>query len=432
MADTEHRFKYVFIPADESIPVEEREGIAVGSALLRPHFLGGGSLVDADAARREAERHLGPEKAARLSPDRLVAATESGSTETFALVHPASTNGYRGVYLYTDECGKLKSLPENPRALELAQRCGIDVRHPFHGDAFVGAVKTSPPPMRNVSFTEHELDPGSPWMLIAPAENAVYAETFREFMSAVEGKATREELEHRRTSVTEETEGRRSRRTSEGEEIPPHGLRLRDGVATYHASLASCVDAPVSVENSCAAGGVGVVTTRRITRGEAIWSEAPLVSIQSPSNVDEALCCGWCHRAVGTSTRTCRLRAEQSTATRREETGRIASPSWIAVRSLGPSLAALAEAEGTPPIVRCKRWRNREVQGGVLRRRVREVSRSGGSRRVVLLGRPFVIRRRRPRGGSLGGGAGGTRLSAPRVLLRVRFESSSPATITCT
>jgi len=32
MADTEHRFKYVFIPADESIPVEERECIGVGSA----------------------------------------------------------------------------------------------------------------------------------------------------------------------------------------------------------------------------------------------------------------------------------------------------------------------------------------------------------------------------------------------------------------
>ena len=220
---------------------------------MRPHFLGGGSLVDADAARREAERHLGPEKAARLSPDRLVAATESGSTETFALVHPASTNGYRGVYLYTDECGKLKSLPENPRALELAQRCGIDVRHPFHGDAFVGAVKTSPPPMRNVSFTEHELDPGSPWMLIAPAENAVYAETFREFMSAVEGKATREELEHRRTSVTEETEGRRSRRTSEGEEIPPHGLRLRDGVE----------DVPRVARQLCRRPGVGGELVRR-------------------------------------------------------------------------------------------------------------------------------------------------------------------------
>ena len=411
MADTEHRFKYVFIPADESIPVEEREGIAVGSAggdilvdLLRPHFLGGGSLVDADAARREAERHLGPEKAARLSPDRLVAATESGSTETFALVHPASTNGYRGVYLYTDECGKLKSLPENPRALELAQRCGIDVRHPFHGDAFVGAVKTSPPPMRNVSFTQHELDPGSPWMLIAPAENAVYAETFREFMSAVEGKATREELEHRRTSVTEETEGRRSRRTSEGEEIPPHGLRLRDGVSTYHASLASCVDAPVSVENSCAAGGVGVVTTRRITRGEAIWSEAPLVSIQSPSNVDEALCCGWCHRAVGDIDAYLSLTcgAIDGDAARGNGTDR-ASPPWIAVRSLGPSLAALAEAEGTPPIVRCKRWRNRgckEVYCGDECARYHALA---GHDVLCCSDAPFVIRRRRPRGGSLGG-----------------------------
>mmetsp|Transcript_7801 Transcript_7801/g.35371 ORF Transcript_7801/g.35371 Transcript_7801/m.35371 type:complete len:303 (+) Transcript_7801:359-1267(+) len=65
------------------------------------------------------------------------------------------------------------------------------------------------------------------------------------------------------------------------------------------------------------------------------------------------------------------------------------------------------------------------VQGGVLRRRVREGSRAGGSRRVVLLGCPFLVRRRRPRGG--GGGRGrrrgrarrrSRRGCASRVLLR--------------
>ena len=217
----------------------------------------------------------------------------------------------------------------------------------------------------------------------------MYAETFREFMSAVEGKATREELEHRRTSVTEETEGRRSRRTSEGEEIPPHGLRLRDGVATYHASLASCVDAPVSVENSCAAGGVGVVTTRRITRGEAIWSEAPLVSIQSPSNVDEALCCGGATGQSGTSTRTRRLRVRSNRRRRgaRKRDGSRVAPVDRRAKP-GTFVGGAGGGGGHASDCSAARWRNR-VQGGVLRRRVREVSRSGGSRRVVLLGRPL-------------------------------------------
>lgn len=362
MADTEHPFKYVFIPADESVPCEEREGIATGEAggdilveLLRPHFSGGGSRIDPDAARKEAERHLGPEKAAELTRDRLVTATQSGSTETFALVHPSSTNGFRGVYLYTDEVGMLKSLPTNPRAHELALRCGIDVRHPFHGDVFVGAVKTNPPPMRNVSFTENELDPGAPWMLTAPTENAVYAETMREFMSAVEGKVTREELEHRRESVANLPS---LRRTSQGETIPPHGLRLRDGVDEYHASLVEDKDA-VKVTQSSSLGGVGVLAARHITRGEAIWSEAPLVSIQSPSNADEALSCGWCHRAVGDIDLRLSLvcgacDGEQARSEKRTD-------EWIGVKDR-PGLVGLEEADGCAAITRCKRWRTRGCQ----------------------------------------------------------------------
>jgi hypothetical protein len=362
MADTEHPFKYVFIPADESVPCEEREGIATGEAggdilveLLRPHFSGGGSRIDPDAARKEAERHLGPEKAAELTRDRLVTATQSGSTETFALVHPSSTNGFRGVYLYTDDAGMLKSLPTNPRAHELALRCGIDVRHPFHGDVFVGAVKTNPPPMRNVSFTENELDPGAPWMLTAPTENAVYAETMREFMSAVEGKVTREELEHRRESVANLPS---LRRTSQGETIPPHGLRLRDGVDEYHASLVEDKDA-VKVTQSSSLGGVGVLAARHITRGEAIWSEAPLVSIQSPSNADEALSCGWCHRAVGDIDLRLSLvcgacDGEQARSEKRTD-------EWIGVKDR-PGLVGLEEADGCAPITRCKRWRTRGCQ----------------------------------------------------------------------
>jgi hypothetical protein len=127
------RFRYVKIPSDANHSIEEHEAAPDTTSaggdqlpdLLRNVFAAAGGVpVDAQLARAEAARQLGAEQAAGLSTERIVAAAGAGKTETFALVHPSSTNGHRGVYLYVDEAGMLKDMPRNERAADLAARCG--------------------------------------------------------------------------------------------------------------------------------------------------------------------------------------------------------------------------------------------------------------------------------------------------------------------
>jgi hypothetical protein len=81
------------------------------------------SISPSQVAREQAFRQMGG-KGLEISSDSLLNATAAGSTETFALVRPSSTNAHRGVYMYLDEVGLLKQLPPNPRAAAVAQACG--------------------------------------------------------------------------------------------------------------------------------------------------------------------------------------------------------------------------------------------------------------------------------------------------------------------
>ena len=248
-------FTYLRVPADDAASVEELEArldSVVGGdqlpVLLKSAFVGGGA-VDEDKAMEEAARHLGAEQAAGISRERILGATANlgGKTETFALVHPSETNGHRGVYLYLDEVGMLKNKPTNARVSELAQRCGFDLKHSFHGDAYVGAVCTEPT-MRNVDFTENELSPDAPWMVSAPRENEAYAVEMQSFMAAVRGKSVNEE--QRRAVMAsrgggsggggddaqEEEEGE-----EEEEDPEQHSLLSKEGLEEYFASLAAGV-----------------------------------------------------------------------------------------------------------------------------------------------------------------------------------------------
>ena len=173
-------FTYLLIPADPECSILELEGERLRYA--------GDALPEALRSRFANRAGAGSTASLDDKTARILAASDGGKTETFALVHPAATNGNRGVYMYTDEVGKLRGLPENSRAGDLADRCGLARDGAFHGDAFVGAVITHPE-VTNASFTADELHPDAPWLVAAPAENAAYAHTMREFMSAVRAKS---------------------------------------------------------------------------------------------------------------------------------------------------------------------------------------------------------------------------------------------------
>ena len=109
-------FTYVRIPADGTADVEELDGEALGYADALPDYLARTRFASSGAPAASASS--GPQAAQTA---RVLAAASEGRSETFALVHPSSTNGSRGVYLYVDEVGKLKNAPPNARATELAR-----------------------------------------------------------------------------------------------------------------------------------------------------------------------------------------------------------------------------------------------------------------------------------------------------------------------
>ena len=186
------RVKYVKIPCDATLPFEQLEAILAHDAhgdilpdVLAPRFAGGGT-IDSTAAREQAVRQLGA-KGLELSQSALENATKQGSAETFALVRPSATNGHRGVYLYLDEVGLLKSLPPNARADELAKACGFDgVR--FYGDMFVGAVQSEPSPMHNVDFFVRDLDSSAAWLRNAQSENFAHNQSMQQLQDAMREK----------------------------------------------------------------------------------------------------------------------------------------------------------------------------------------------------------------------------------------------------
>ena len=290
-------FTYVRIPADSAADVEELDGEALGYAgdalpnhLARTRFASSGAPAASSSSGPQADQTA-----------RVLAAASEGRTETFALVHPSSSNGSRGVYLYLDEVGKLKNAPPNARATELARRCGLEVDGDFHGDAFVGAVSVQPR-TTNVSFSGNELEPDAPWLVGAPQENGAYAVAMRQFRDAVEAKKVSEgeraaiEADRRRDRGTFS----RNAETSGSHESATrvHDRSSTEGLESYFESLVAQRKAPVVV-SALKGRGNGVSAARALRAGETLWAESPLASTQTAENALRVLACAACHRSVG-------------------------------------------------------------------------------------------------------------------------------------
>ena len=347
-------FTYLLIPADPECSILELEGERLRYA--------GDALPEALRSRFANRAGAGSTASLDDKTARILAASDGGKTETFALVHPAATNGNRGVYMYTDEVGKLRGLPENSRAGDLADRCGLARDGAFHGDAFVGAVITHPE-VTNASFTADELHPDAPWLVAAPAENAAYAHTMREFMSAVRAKSVSDE--DRARILADRASPRGDIRDHPAPDEPPnHGFESRESLEPYFARvIANADDAPVEARRVPGAG-FGLFATRPLKRFDVLWTEAPLVSTQTPENAAEVLACACCHRSIGDLDALLSLaagacsaeEAAASVAMRANEKGFGTLEGWSTVaRERAGTCAALREAEGIAPAVPCRR-----------------------------------------------------------------------------
>jgi CS domain len=181
----ENAIPFVFCPSDDTrplqtvyLPASVAEG-EPGDALpnyVKPYFASDRNSIDASMLREQATKHFAGGDLAqlaetKLSPAAMNAVAAQGSVETFALVHPADTNQFQGVYIYLDEVGLLKKLPHNPRASQIATACGYNPPPNFYGDVFIGRVQTKPN-MTNVAFVAGvDTDRGAAWMQRAVSEN---------------------------------------------------------------------------------------------------------------------------------------------------------------------------------------------------------------------------------------------------------------------
>lgn len=132
-------FTYVRIPANERepyeeivamLPLQENGTVLAGDqipALVKPKFADRSKGLNHQVLEEHTRSTLGA-SAAKVTSRHFTEATLDGSVETFALCRPSKENGYRGVYIYLDEVGVIKQLPENPRAAAIAASCGKSER----------------------------------------------------------------------------------------------------------------------------------------------------------------------------------------------------------------------------------------------------------------------------------------------------------------
>mmetsp|Transcript_14046 Transcript_14046/g.28838 ORF Transcript_14046/g.28838 Transcript_14046/m.28838 type:complete len:420 (-) Transcript_14046:63-1322(-) len=177
--------QFALIPQDTGKPIRRcylpHSALHSGDALpkfVKSYFADGVS-IDSNLLGDQATKQFSSGQLSGMDKSVITASSmnkvaAAGSVETFPLVHPSSTNGYNGVYIYLDEVGMLKKLPPNVRASRMAGECGYNPRPNFYGDVFVGRVCTKPN-MRNVGFeVGRDTDGGAEWMLRAVGENLAW------------------------------------------------------------------------------------------------------------------------------------------------------------------------------------------------------------------------------------------------------------------
>ena len=188
-----HRLVEALGPAGDFIPTYVKsffaDGKSIDGALLQDQarkqnlICGDLEKISSDVAGKKGGKSMA---ASKLTSSALANATACGSVETFPLVRPSSTNDNQGVYIYLDEVGLLKHLPNNVRASLLAEKCGYHPAPHFYGDVFVGRV-LSKPVLHNVDFDREDiLDTTKQWIVRAPHENLSWQKTVNEITGKTE------------------------------------------------------------------------------------------------------------------------------------------------------------------------------------------------------------------------------------------------------
>ncbi|KAK9841462.1 hypothetical protein WJX74_006236 [Apatococcus lobatus] len=171
-------FKYVFVPAELSEPLQELQesyqddDSAVTCLLdkLKGHY----KQVRPPPTGAQIQQHRDslmkhvPE-GTQLPESLLSAASELNLVENTALMTNNSHSDYIGVNLYTDDNAGMYNAPSNHRASEFAFCCGkrLEVR----GDAFLARIFDNDDAFKRLDFTLKDMTSSAAWVKEAKRQN---------------------------------------------------------------------------------------------------------------------------------------------------------------------------------------------------------------------------------------------------------------------
>lgn len=196
-------FKYVLIPADSTVPVEnktgDRSGGLANDELVRSakdYFFessGGAAKVSAWQKATPEQRHAVAQQWRKHQKDQIINMTDdqiinyiqatqtSPSCEIMALTVPTRGNDYHAVSMYTSDHSSENEI-KNVRASQLLLDCGHRLPETesrpeagIYGDVFVGRCydneQDEDEGWKRLDFTDKDLDSNSDWIKIAKSTN---------------------------------------------------------------------------------------------------------------------------------------------------------------------------------------------------------------------------------------------------------------------
>jgi hypothetical protein len=147
----------VKIPCDDKLPCQELNVLIQKNLqgdqllnVLKPLFQGKGEGLDTKLINESSLKQFGTE-GVTVNPDTLKYIGQQGSCEAFPIAYSCEDNNHCCVSLYLDECGQLKHLQSNKRAVAIADLCGFK-SVPLVGDMYVARTRKFPGQGKNYYY----------------------------------------------------------------------------------------------------------------------------------------------------------------------------------------------------------------------------------------------------------------------------------------
>ena len=162
-------FKYVYIPADDTCPMEELtmeipEGKEMECLLdvLKDHFRNAKSVGSANEQKEIFKKQLEDHSGKKIDDNLMDIAARMQMVQPVALLPGGHATNWEHINCYVDDRGISKGLPRNIRACGIANECGAS--SDIIGDAFIARIIDDEERFERHDFTLNEVSSSAKWV----------------------------------------------------------------------------------------------------------------------------------------------------------------------------------------------------------------------------------------------------------------------------